>query len=200
MIRAFWRSIEWAIAALMALTMLVVFVNVVLRYGFSSGLRAGIELSRLGFVWIVMLGASLCLKDGQHLAVAEVYDRLPSLVRTVVGRLLWAVILGASVMLVMGCWRQTLANWHNISPLTGLPTGLFYLAGVVAGGLMSATALAGFLQPGPTRAPGETTDAAVPESIPDEKARRSFEGAAQARAGATAGDSKAAMDDKEARS
>lgn len=174
MIRTLWRSIEWLIATLMALMMVLVFVNVVMRYGFSSGIRAGIELSRLGFVWIVMLGASLCLKDGQHLAVSEFYDRLPRLMRTVVGRLLWVVILGASVMLVMGCWRQTLANWHNISPLTGLPTGLFYLAGLVAGVLMSATALAGLLQPGPTRAPGESGEAAAPEPIPDEKARAVF--------------------------
>ncbi|MFC0338454.1 TRAP-type C4-dicarboxylate transport system, small permease component [Kushneria avicenniae] len=155
MFRGVWRSIEWLIVALMTAMMVLVFVNVVLRYGFSSGLRSGIELSRLGFVWIVMLGASLCLKDGEHLAVSEVFDRLPGPVRSIIARLLWVVILGGSVMLMMGCWKQTLANWHNISPLTGLPSGLFYLAGVVAGALMSMTSLMGLLRPGPGRAPGE---------------------------------------------
>lgn len=161
-IRAFWRSIEWAIAALMAATMLLVFINVVLRYGFSSGLRSGIELSRLGFVWIVMLGASLCLKEGEHLAVGELFDRLPRVVRLVIGRLLWLTILIASIMLLIGCWRQTLANWHNISPLTGLPTGLFYLAGVVSGALMSITALIGMLRPAHSEAPGVVT---TPQSV-----------------------------------
>jgi TRAP-type C4-dicarboxylate transport system permease small subunit len=37
--------------------------------------------------------------------------------------------------------RQTLANWQNISPLTGLPTGLAYLSGVVSGALMVAIAI-----------------------------------------------------------
>ncbi|ART64362.1 TRAP transporter small permease [Kushneria marisflavi] len=155
MFRGIWRSIEWLIVALMTAMMVLVFFNVVLRYGFSSGLRSGIELSRLGFVWVVMLGASLCLKDGEHLAVAEFFDRLPAMVRSIIARLLWIVILGASIMLVMGCWKQTLANWQNISPLTGLPTALFYLAGVVAGSLMSITSLIGLLRPGPGRAPGE---------------------------------------------
>ncbi|NRB56581.1 MAG: TRAP transporter small permease [Salinicola sp.] len=153
-VRTFWRGIEWAIAALMAAMMILVFVNVVLRYGFASGLRPGIELSRLGFVWIVMLGASLCLKEGEHLAVGELFDRLPRPVRLVLGRLLWLVILIAALMLLVGCWRQTLANWHNISPLTGLPSGLFYLAGVVSGALMSVTATLGLLRPGYSEAPG----------------------------------------------
>lgn len=153
-VRTFWRGIEWAIAALMAAMMILVFVNVVLRYGFASGLRPGIELSRLGFVWIVMLGASLCLKEGEHLAVGELFDRLPRPVRLALGRLLWLVILIAALMLLVGCWRQTLANWHNISPLTGLPSGLFYLAGVVSGALMSVTATLGLLRPGYSEAPG----------------------------------------------
>ncbi len=88
MFRGVWRSIEWLIVALMAAMMVLVFFNVVLRYGFSSGLRSGIELSRLGFVWVVMLGASLCLKDGEHLAVSEFFDRLPAVVRSIIARLL----------------------------------------------------------------------------------------------------------------
>lgn len=152
-LKAFWRGIEWIIALLMLLTMVLVFVNVVLRYGFASGLRSGIELSRLGFVWIVMLGASLCLKEGEHLAVSELFDRLPRGLRSIIGRLAWLAILVASLMLLVGCWRQTLANWHNISPLTGLPTALFYLAGVVSGALMSVTAALGAVLPGGAGAP-----------------------------------------------
>ena len=54
----------------------LVFTNVVLRYGFSSGLRPSVELSRLGLVWVVMLGAAVVLRRGEHLAVAEFSERL----------------------------------------------------------------------------------------------------------------------------
>ncbi|WP_110600327.1 TRAP transporter small permease [Salinicola lusitanus] len=180
-VRTFWRGIEWAIAALMAAMMILVFVNVVLRYGFASGLRPGIELSRLGFVWIVMLGASLCLKEGEHLAVGELFDRLPRPVRLVLGRLLWLVILIASLMLLIGCWRQTLANWHNISPLTGLPTGLFYLAGVVSGALMSVTATLGLLRPGYSEAPGVGANGAIAPGIEDAPSAMSGEASPRSR-------------------
>ena len=38
-----------------------VFVNVVLRYGFGSGIAASEELSRLLFVWICLLYTSRCV-------------------------------------------------------------------------------------------------------------------------------------------
>lgn len=45
------RAVLWkAIAALMAAMIGLVFANVVMRYGFASGVRPAIELSRLGFV------------------------------------------------------------------------------------------------------------------------------------------------------
>jgi TRAP-type transport system small permease protein len=47
-------------------------------------------------------------------------------------RICWSVVLVAVVMLFIGALNQTMANWNNISQLTGLPSALFYLAGVVS--------------------------------------------------------------------
>ena len=46
-------------AACLAVMAVAVFVNVVLRYGFGSGIAASEELSRLLFVWMVFIGAAL---------------------------------------------------------------------------------------------------------------------------------------------
>jgi TRAP-type C4-dicarboxylate transport system permease small subunit len=136
-----WRWIDIAMAVLMSAMIVMVFVNVVMRYGFSSGFRAAIELSRLGFVWVVMLGAVVVLRRGEHLAVTEFSEAFfPRAVPTL-RRLAWLVVLVAASMLFWGAMRQTLANWQNISPLTGLPTGLAYLSGVVSGALMVAIAI-----------------------------------------------------------
>lgn len=144
-----WKALEGILALLMAAMLVLVFTNVTLRYGFSSGLRPAIELSRLGFVWIVMLGAALTLRANEHLGVAEFAERvMPRAVPA-----LWVatrlVIAGLMAMFVVGCWRQMQLNWANVSQVTGLPSALFYLAGVVGGALMMAIALRQTLLPAP---------------------------------------------------
>ena len=140
-----WAAIEALLAVLMAIMIVLVFANVVLRYGFESGLRQSVELSRLGFVWISMLGAAVVLRRGEHLAVSEFAVALFPRAVPYLQKLIWLVVLGTVTMLVWGAAKQTLANWQNISPLTGLPSALFYLSGVIAGVLMAVIAIANLL-------------------------------------------------------
>lgn len=146
-----WTWIDAIMATLLAAMIALVFANVVLRYGFSSGIRSSVELSRLGFVWVVMLGAAVALRRGEHLAVTEFSRAFFPRAVPVLQRLCWLVVLVAVLMLVWGAARQTLANWHNISPLTGLPTGLMYLPGAIAGALMAFTASARLIHPVETK-------------------------------------------------
>ena len=144
-----WVLIEALLALLLAGMIVMVFTNVVMRYGFGSGLRWGIELSRMAFVWIVMLGSALALRSNEHLAVTELVETfLPRALRP-----LWVltriIIIGLLAMFVIGCWRQMMLNWVNISQVTGLPTALFYLAGVIGGGLMIVVAIGQMLTPPP---------------------------------------------------
>ncbi|HXV28923.1 MAG TPA: TRAP transporter small permease, partial [Sinorhizobium sp.] len=142
-----WAWIDVVMAILLAAMIALVFANVVLRYGFSSGIRSSVELSRLGFVWVVLLGAAAALRRGEHLAVTEFSAAFFPRAVPVLRRLCWLVILVAVTMLSWGAARQTLANWSNISQLTGLPTGLMYLPGVVAGALMAVIAIARLVHP-----------------------------------------------------
>ncbi|QFI69914.1 TRAP transporter small permease [Sinorhizobium alkalisoli] len=146
-----WGWIDAIMATLLAAMIALVFANVVLRYGFSSGIRSSVELSRLGFVWVVMFGAAVALRRGEHLAVTEFSAAFLPRAVPVLQRLCWLVILVAVGMLFWGAARQTLANWHNISPLTGLPTGLMYLSGAISGGLMAAIAIARLIHPAETK-------------------------------------------------
>ncbi|HSF62879.1 MAG TPA: TRAP transporter small permease [Paracoccaceae bacterium] len=157
--RLLWRSIDAVMAAVLAMMIALVFANVVLRYGFSSGIRQSVELSRLGFVWIVMLGAAVTLRRGEHLALTEFSEAMFPRALPVLRRLCWAVILLAVAMLFWGALRQTMANWNNISQLTGLPSGLFYLAGVVSGLLMAAIAVVRLIDPLGARAVLEEDEA-----------------------------------------
>ncbi|MCY0095141.1 TRAP transporter small permease [Hoeflea ulvae] len=136
-----WRFIDIVMAVLMGLMICLVFTNVVLRYGFSSGLRPSVELSRLGFVWIVMLGSVVVLRRGEHLAISDVAEGLFPRLVPVLQKISWAVILLSVSLLFWGATKQALANWNNMSQLTGLPKGLLYVPGGIAGFLMMFIAL-----------------------------------------------------------
>lgn len=142
-----WAVVDVVIAVLLAAMIMLVFANVVLRYGFSSGIRQSVELARLWFVWVVMLGAAVALRRGEHLAVAEFSEAFfPRAVPTL-RRLCWLVVIVAVVMLFIGALHQTTANWNNISQLTGLPSALFYLAGVVSAVMMGGIAVVRLIDP-----------------------------------------------------
>ena len=54
----------------------LVFVNVVLRYGFGAGIAASEELSRLLFVWMVFIGATVAYPAGEHMAFTSLLLKL----------------------------------------------------------------------------------------------------------------------------
>ncbi|MEJ6395825.1 TRAP transporter small permease [Gymnodinialimonas sp. 2305UL16-5] len=161
-LRVFWSAVDVVIAGILIAMITLVFANVVLRYGFSSGIREAIELSRLCLVWLVMLGAAVVLRRNEHLAVHEILRLLPAPITLALRRLAYVVVLISVLMLFWGAWGQTVANWQNISPLTGLPSGLFYLAGVVSSVLMTGLAVVRIIDP----------DARLDGGVDDDLARR----------------------------
>jgi TRAP-type C4-dicarboxylate transport system permease small subunit len=146
-IKWIWKTIDILMAVILTLMIVLVFSNVVLRYGFSSGLRESVELSRLGLVWIVMLGSVVVLRRNEHLAVAEFSEKLMPRAVPYLRRISWAIVFIAVGMLFWGSFNQMMANWRNISQVTGLPSALFYLAGAIAGGLMAVLAFGRIFSP-----------------------------------------------------
>lgn len=142
-----WHSIDIMMATILVFMVVLVFTNVVLRYGFSSGLRPSVELSRMGMVWVVMLGAVVVLRRNEHLAVAEFSERLMPRAVPFLRRIIWLIILVSTGMLCLGSFNQMMANWRDISQVTGLPSALFYLAGTISGGLMSIMAIGRIFNP-----------------------------------------------------
>ena len=56
-INGYCRLIGYLMAAMLALMVVLVFGNVVMRYAFNSGFTLSEELSRWLFVWLTFLGA-----------------------------------------------------------------------------------------------------------------------------------------------
>jgi TRAP-type C4-dicarboxylate transport system permease small subunit len=111
----------------------MVFGNVVLRYGFSSGITFSEEVSRFLFVWVTFLGAILAFAQRSHIAMETVTRRLPAPVQRIVAIVSALLMLGCCVLMVSGGWTQTVINLNNYAPVSGLPRGAIYAAAVVTG-------------------------------------------------------------------
>jgi len=109
----------------------LVFGNVVLRYGFNLGITVSEELSRLLFVWLTFLGAIVAMREHGHLGVDILVRRLPAFGKKVCLVISHLLMLYATWLFLEGSWQQTLINLDVGAPATGLSMGLFYGVGVV---------------------------------------------------------------------
>src|SRR3954471_4085507 len=71
------RLLKVMIAACLAVMVVLVFTNVVLRYAFNSGITISEELSRWLFVWMTFLGAIVALHEKGHLGTDMLVAKLP---------------------------------------------------------------------------------------------------------------------------
>ena len=131
MIDLFCRAVEFAIAAFLAVMVVMVFGNVVLRYGFNSGIIVSEEVSRWLFLWVTFLGAIVALKEHAHLGSDFLIARLPRRGKQaclVVGHLL---MLYATWLVFSGSLLQTRINWAVEAPVTGASMAFVSGTGVV---------------------------------------------------------------------
>ena len=118
---------------LMALCLAVmavsVFINVVLRYGFGSGIAASEELSRLLFVWMVFIGATAAYPTGEHMAFTSLVGMLqkkPLAMRLMTVLIRVAVIAGCALV-GWGAWQQVAVGMDSRSVVLGYPAALLPL-------------------------------------------------------------------------
>jgi TRAP-type transport system small permease protein len=133
LIEGYFKLLKVLIALFLAIMVVLVFGNVVLRYGFNSGITVSEEVSRWLFVWLTFLGAIIALREHGHLGVDMLVRRLPNLGKRACLIISQLLMLYATWLLLEGSWQQTLINWDVAAPASGLSTGWFYGVGIVFG-------------------------------------------------------------------
>lgn len=123
----FTRSVEWLLIALLAVMVVLVFGNVVLRYAFNSGIVFSEEVSRFVFMWLTLIGALVVMKDKAHLGMSSLVDRLGETGQRVCRFASDALTLGCCLLLAHGAWKQVVIGMDNRAPVTDLPLGVVYL-------------------------------------------------------------------------
>jgi TRAP-type transport system small permease protein len=115
----------------LVLMVLLVFGNVVLRYGFNSGFTLSEELSRWLFVWMTFLGAVVALQERAHLGTDTLVARLSVRGKKVCLGLSYLLMLAMCCMILRGAWVQTQINWKSVSAVMEASMAIFYASGLV---------------------------------------------------------------------
>ncbi|MEK8050922.1 TRAP transporter small permease subunit [Ideonella sp. DXS22W] len=137
------RLAENAMAIALGVMALAVFVNVVLRYGFGSGIAASEELSRLLFVWLVFIGAAAAYPLGEHMAFTSLLQLLknrPAAMAAATALIRVLVIL-ACACLGWGAWQQVVVGLDSRSVVMGYPTALLPLPALLCSVAIGVMAL-----------------------------------------------------------
>src|SRR5688500_11689339 len=115
----------------LGLMVLMVFGNVVLRYGFNSGITVSEELSRWLFVWMTFLGALVALRSHGHLGTDSLVSRLPVAGKKICLGISHLIMLGMCGLMFRGGWQQMMINWTTTSAVMEASMAWFYASGVV---------------------------------------------------------------------
>ncbi len=119
---------RWMVIAMMAVMATLVFMNVVCRYILNFSIIWAEEVSQYLMVWVAFLGAGLALRQGRHVAIEILQDRLPSTARRITRHLVaMLLILFMGILIVLGIQFARFA-WDQETPVLNISQGIPYLA------------------------------------------------------------------------
>ena len=135
LVRAFRRGlrlIDWLvekiIIVIMAIMLVIVTSQVVMRYLFNRSLDWADEAATLCFVWTVFLAFPLALRNGGHIIMEMLLIRLSPRWRDGLYRAMGVLSFGMMVLIAREALVLTYDNWDETIPVLNLSGGLFYLA------------------------------------------------------------------------
>lgn len=131
------RNLEEILASIaISITVILVIINVVLRYGFGFILPWGQELAVLCFIWSVYLGISSCYKHNLHMGVDAILSILPKGALAPFKLLVSVFLLCLNGLLAYLSYEYTVLS-NKTTPVMGLPYFWVNIVLVLCFGLMA---------------------------------------------------------------
>ncbi len=98
------KCLYWAIAAIHAAIVVILFAGVVARYVFNAPLFWGEEMSILGLVWLTFLGGAVLVRQNKNVAITIFTDHLPARVFRRVDFVNHILIMICLVVMIRQAW------------------------------------------------------------------------------------------------
>ncbi|WZL72840.1 TRAP transporter small permease [Clostridiaceae bacterium 35-E11] len=124
------KAEEYLLVVSLAFTVVLVFIQVIMRYVFNQSISWSEELCRYIFIWQVWLGASLGFRTNQHISIEMVYDKLKGRNRIVYKIISYIITLAFNIFLVKYGFQlvETMITRGTVSSGMRIPLYIVYLS------------------------------------------------------------------------
>lgn len=94
------RLEEVLLVIMFAAMVLIIFFQVIMRYGFNNSLAWSEELGKFFFVWLSWFGISIGSKRGEHIKITMLVDKLPHTAAHIANIISELVVIGICAVTV----------------------------------------------------------------------------------------------------
>ena len=122
----YFQALKFLVVFMIGTMVVLVLGNVILRYGFNSGIAVSEELSRWAFVWLTYTAAIVAMRENTHLGMDSVVSKLPLSGRRFCYAVSHLLMLLCVVLFGIGSWHQVVINLRSEASASGLSVGLFF--------------------------------------------------------------------------
>jgi|EndMetStandDraft_5_1072996.scaffolds.fasta_scaffold08359_2 TRAP-type C4-dicarboxylate transport system permease small subunit len=145
-IDGFYLIIKIVLVICMAVMLVMVFGNVMLRLFFNSGIDLSEEIPRFAFVWMTFLGGIIGLHRRSHLGVDMVVQALPVLGRKVCWAISQVIMLICALFIFYGTWLQHDIIAGNASPVAQISMLWVYGVSYITGAAIALICLSNLIR------------------------------------------------------
>lgn len=145
------KLVTGLLLAAVAVMVGVVSAQVGLRYGLNLSIDWADEVGRLAFVWSIFLAIPLGVRQGAHIGIDVVADKLPPALRAVLKRLAAAMSALMMAVIAWAAFGVAREQWDELMSTLDWSVGWFIVP-VGIGALLSALHLIRIVIVGPPQA------------------------------------------------
>jgi TRAP-type C4-dicarboxylate transport system permease small subunit len=124
------KVFNWALVLAMILLVamvIIVFMNVVLRYGFNSGIRWAEEVSLVIVIWFTFIAMALGVKENLHINITILPKKLPRIFNDSLNLIKYILEISIGIILLYFGWGVTLNAGRSKLPATGMSNAVNYV-------------------------------------------------------------------------
>lgn len=135
------KGIDIFTGILTGLMVFFVFLNVILRILFNTGLTWSEEVARYLFVFVTYIGAISAMRARAHISVDTLVSRLSpklQMVFYIVGQTIIACLMG---ILLHGSFKMVMQNMDSKTAALGIPYSFLYSVGLLTGAAIAVIAV-----------------------------------------------------------
>lgn len=139
-----YRAAGYIAGVLLGIMMIVLVVQVFRRRVLGNSLTYAEELIRFLEIWLVFLGASLCVKDDTHPTVTIFFDHFPQKIRPAVKSLVYFLILAVGIVMMISGVLLCMKYYRQMTPTLRISYAYVYAAIPLSGLLIDIQVLGVF--------------------------------------------------------